>query len=84
MGARPAGPWIKEITAGPPLPLSVPIHSSPGLTTPVPSEVAKTVVAASEPRLPSDGYRGGDAAGGAVLEAIDGAGEVLAADGRAR
>ena len=34
------------------LPSSVPIHSSLGLTTPVPSEVAKTVVAASEPRLP--------------------------------
>ena len=32
---------------------SVPIHWSLGLTTPVPSEVAKTVVAASEPRLPT-------------------------------
>ena len=37
------------MTAGPPLP-SVPIHSSPALTTPVPSEVAKTVLAPSGPR----------------------------------
>ena len=43
------------MTAGvppPSMPSSVPIHSSFGLTVPVPSEVAKTVVAASEPRLP--------------------------------
>ena len=42
---------MQEMTAGVPPP-SVPIHSVVEATTPVPSEVAKTVVAASEPGCP--------------------------------
>ena len=70
------------MTAGVPLPSasSVPIHWSLGLATPVPSEVAKTVVAASEPRLPRMVTVVVMRAGG-VVEAVDGAGEVLAAGG---